>query len=169
MSDDALESRIKAIQGDLRGYIVSLCGHGNDCDDILQETNIFLWERRSEATSESNIKAWAFKVAYFRVMATRRDRTRRGEVNFSEAIIQRISGEAGNHFTPPTDKLHALGQCLKKLKADDCQLLQVKYLKLQSLAEFASQTGKSAAAVHKTVSRLRHGLKTCIESQLSQD
>jgi len=38
LSRKEIESSIEAIQEDLRAYIISLAGHGNDCDDIIQET-----------------------------------------------------------------------------------------------------------------------------------
>lgn len=166
LSDRDLESNIEAIQGDLRGYIISLSGHSDDCDDVLQETNIFLWERKDDFKAGSNFKAWAFKVAYFKSMASRRDSIRRGEVVFSEAIAQRISSEAEAHFEHRPDKLTALGSCLKKLKSEEYQLLQEKYINRNSLTDFAQQIGKSSDAVHKAASRLRLGLKSCIEQQL---
>jgi len=167
LPDSDLETFIKSIQGDLRGYIISLSGSGDDCDDILQETNIFLWERRTDFQQGSNFKAWAFKVAYFKTMASRRDRIRRGEVVFSEDIVQRISAEAGIHFSDRPDKISALRVCLGKLSSDDLKLIRVKYQQRKSLSSYALQMGKSIDSIHKSISRARLSLRSCIENHLS--
>lgn len=167
LSDQDLESHIEAIQGDIRGYIISLSGHDNDCDDILQETNIFLWEQKDKFKSGSNFKAWAFKVAYFKSMASRRDSIRRGEVVFSEDITQRISAEADSYFSSQSDTVNAMRFCLGKLSTDHLKLINVKYQQKKSLSSFALQTGKSINAIHKAISRIRRSLRACIDKQLS--
>ena len=167
LSDSDLEAIIKSIQGDLRGYIISISGSDDDCDDILQETNIFLWERRTDFQPGSNFKAWAFKVAYFKTMASRRDRIRRGEVVFSEDIAQRISAEACVHFSDRPDKISALRVCLGKLSSDELKLIRVKYQHRKSLSSYALQMGKSIDAIHKSISRARLSLRSCIENHLS--
>lgn len=94
LPDSEIEGNIRAIQGDLRGYIISISGRSEDCDDTLQETNIFLWDRRTDFIPGTSFKAWAFKVAYFKVTASRRDRMRRGEIVFSEEMAQGLFVEA---------------------------------------------------------------------------
>lgn len=167
MPDHDLEASIKAIQSDLRGYIISISGQGDDCDDILQETNIFLWERRADFQPGTNFKAWAFKVAYFKTMAYRRDRVRRGEVVFSETTTQRISTEASTHTNDQPDKLGALQRCLSKLSPDELRLIKIKYQQRKSLASFALQAGKSVDAIYKSISRIRQGLRACVQKELS--
>lgn len=169
LSDREIETHIGSIQGDLRGYIISLSGHSDDCDDILQESNIFLWERRTDFQPGTSFKAWAFKVAYFKSMASRRDRVRRGEVVFSEDISQRISAEAGLHFGTRPDKISALRRCLGKLTTDELRLIKVKYQQQKSLSSFALQTGKSVDAIHKSISRVRLALRSCVENVLSSN
>ncbi|NWK54512.1 sigma-70 family RNA polymerase sigma factor [Verrucomicrobiaceae bacterium N1E253] len=169
LSQQEIESKIESVQSDLRGYIISLSGHSGDCDDILQETNLFLWERKDDFEVGSNFKAWAFKVAYFKAMAIRRDNIRRGEVVFSEDIAQRISAEAGNFFNQRPDTMNAMRVCLGKLSTDHLKLINVKYLQGKSLSSFALQTGKSVDAIHKSISRIRRALRSCIEKQLSEN
>lgn len=167
LSERELESHIESIQSDLRGYIISLAGHDGDCDDILQETNIFLWEKKNDFEVGSNFKAWAFKVAYFKAMASRRDSIRRGEVVFSEDIAQRISSEANSYFSSRPDTINAMRICLGKLSTDHLKLINVKYQQGKCLSSFALQTGKSVDAIHKSISRIRRSLRACIDKQTS--
>ena len=168
VSREEIESSIEAIQADLRAYIISLAGHGNDCDDIVQETNLFLWERRDDFKPGTNFKAWALRVARFKAMGNRRDQVRRGEVVFSEDIAHEISLQAAEYFSTRTSQIHALRHCLRNLGSDEIRILKIKYLSKISLTKFATQTGKSINALHKTISRTRLKLKSCIEKHSSQ-
>ncbi|MFD2159918.1 sigma-70 family RNA polymerase sigma factor [Rubritalea tangerina] len=166
-ANDLLQE-IDAIQVDLRGYVISIAGSAEDIDDIIQETNLFLWERQNDFTPGTSFKAWAFKVAYFKSMAQRRDAIRRGHVTFSESTIQRISIEAENHFTPATDRVAALRHCLQKLKPDDQNILYQKYVKGASFTDFAKHLGKPVNSIHQIASRARLALRQCIQQQLSK-
>lgn len=167
LPDSEIEARIESIQSDLRGYIISLSGHGHDCDDILQETNLFLWDRRADFRPGSNFKAWAFKVAYFKAMANRRDQVRRGEVVFSEDIAQRISCQAETYFGSRPDTVTAMRHCLAKLSTEHLKLVMVKYQQRKPLTSYALQVGKSIDSIHKAISRIRQNLRICIEKELN--
>ena len=168
MSREEIESSIEAIQTDLRAYIISLAGHGNDCDDIVQETNLFLWERKDDFKPGTNFKAWALRVAHFKAMGNRRDQVRRGEVIFSEDIAHEISIQAAEHFSTRTSQISALRHCLSKLSADEIRIVKIKYLSKIPLTKFATQTGKSINSMHKSISRTRLKLKSCIEKHSAQ-
>ena len=58
-------------QGRLYAFILSLMGDPNSANDILQETNIVLWNKSSEFELGTNFKAWSFRIASFQVMAYR--------------------------------------------------------------------------------------------------
>jgi len=169
LSDRDFELAIEGIQRGLCGYIASITNHSSDRDDILQETNIFLWQRKSEFKSGTNFKAWVFKVAYFKAMGSRRDKVRRGEEVFSEDITQRIAAEAETYFDNRPDKFPALENCLKKLKPEEYQLLQEKYFKGNTITDFARQNKQSAGTILRKLSRIRHRLKACIEQQLTRN
>lgn len=167
ISHNEMEEWIAGIQPDLRGYVISINGSAADIDDILQETNIFIWERQADFVEGSSFKAWAFRIAYFKSMAQRRDSARRGHVSFSESTIQRISVEAENFFHPANDRLSALQRCVKKLKPAEQNILFKKYVQGGSFTDFASNLGKSVAATHQIASRARVALRHCINQQIS--
>ncbi|NWK57432.1 sigma-70 family RNA polymerase sigma factor [Verrucomicrobiaceae bacterium N1E253] len=166
LSDREFELAIKGIQRGLCGYIASITSHSSDRDDILQETNLFLWQRKNEFKSGTNFKAWAFKVAYFKAMGSRRDKVRRGEEVFSEDITQRIATGAESYFDNSPDKFPALENCLKKLKPEEYQLLQEKYFKGNTITDFSRRNKQSAGTLLKKLSRIRLRLRACIEQQL---
>ncbi|WP_159434802.1 MULTISPECIES: sigma-70 family RNA polymerase sigma factor [Rubritalea] len=167
-SSEQVEQWIADIQPDVRAYIISINGTGEDIEDIIQETNIFLWQRHSEFKPGTSFKAWAFRVAYFKTMAHRRDRIRRGEVVFDEAIFQRIASRAEETFSQQNDTLTALRHCVSLLKQEEQSIISEKYIKQRSLKEFAKEIGKSADSIHKSISRVRVKLAHCIKEQLNK-
>ena len=71
------------------GYILSLVPNWADADEILQETNIRLWEEFEKFQPGTNFAAWAIRVAHFQVLTWRK----RGEpqpIGFRSAGYRRV-------------------------------------------------------------------------------
>ena len=64
-------SQITRHQAVLRNYIVSMMPGMDGVDDVLQETNILLWEKRASCEMGTNFRAWASSIARFKVMEQR--------------------------------------------------------------------------------------------------
>ncbi len=167
-AETAFAEEVAGLRTALRGYVMSILPHHAACDDVLQETSLFLWERRHECNDDTNVKAWAFKVAWFKAMAWRRDKQREKTVNFSEDTLHEIAGAAETLADEARDRLHALRDCLSRLAPADVRLLQMKYVEGGSLTDHAREFSLKPSRVQKTISRLRLVLRHCIETKLSQ-
>ncbi len=167
LSLDALVDSIQDLQNPLLTYITSILGNTRDSDDILQETNLFLIEKSKDFEAGTNFKAWAYKIAYFKALACRRDNLRRDDVAFSEEMTQQLAARAEDFACKQAARLSALSHCLELLPPKDKSLIEQKYLSRISLTEHAAKAGKSANSVHKKISRLRLVLKKCVENSLS--
>lgn len=167
-ADAALAGEIASLRTALRGYVLSILPHHAACDDIVQDVSIFLWERRQERDADTNLKAWAFKVAWFKAMAWRRDQRREKTVNFSDDTLHQIAGAAETLAEEAGDRLLALRNCLAQLPPADVRLLQLKYVDGGSLTDHARELRQKPTRVQKTISRLRLALRHCIETKLSQ-
>ena len=55
-------------QANLRAFIVSLMPGSQDVEDVLQNTNAVLWQKRARYAHGTNFIAWAFKIARFEVL-----------------------------------------------------------------------------------------------------
>ena len=168
LSDQEVELEIQTLQHDLRGYVISIVGPAGDVEEVIQLTNIFLWDKRSEFQPGTSFKAWAFKVAYFKMMGLRRDAMRRGHVVYTEETIKRISLEAEKKFMGDTGRVKMLRHCITKLKEHEQAMIQEHYIKGKSLVDYAVIIGKSVSAVHKTISRVRLKLRDCINKNTSK-
>ncbi len=168
-ADTAFAEQIAALRVALRAYVMSILPHHAACDDVVQETCIFLWERRHERGDATNLKAWAFKVAWFKAFAWRRDREREKTVHFSEDTLHEIAAEAEKLAEEAGERLLALRACLSRLAPDELELLRLKYVQGRTLTGRARETAVKPSRVQKTISRLRLALRHCIESKLSRE
>jgi RNA polymerase sigma-70 factor (ECF subfamily) len=166
--DPVLAAEIAALRSPLRGYVLSILPHHAACDDVVQEVSVFLWERRHEREPDTNLRAWAFKVAWFKAMAWRRDRQREKTVSFSEDTLHEIAATAESMADEAGDRLLALRACLRRLDPAEVKLLQLKYVDGGSLTDHARELRQNPSRVQKTISRLRLALRHCIETKLSQ-
>lgn len=174
MADDSdsasvVAAEIRDFQAGLKEYVASLLGGADGVDDLVQETSLFLWERRDEFERGSNFRAWAMRVAWFKVMAERRDRAREGRVVFSEALLEQLSARSEDRLAESDRRLHALRRCLDRSRPQDRRILEWKYTRRASLTELAETNGCSQNAMHKTISRLRLALRHCVEKQLEKE
>ena len=152
-------------QGALRAFIVSLMPGLPDVGDVLQETNLVLWQKRAQFKEGSNFLAWAFTIARYEVMH-QRDRVRRnGEQLFSEQLINALSSPPEDSHTDDT-KLAALDNCMGKLTSSERELINHRYSAGKSLETLASFQSKSPVSLRVSLFRLRLALKKCIEKQL---
>ncbi len=168
-ADEAVAGEIRDLQAGLIEYVGSLLGGLDGVDDLVQETNLFLWERRGDFRPGSNFRAWAMRVAWFKVMAERRDRARSGQVVFSERIFEMLAAAAEERMPDSDRRLVALRHCLERTRPQDRRLLDWKYGKGASLTDLAAATGCAATAIHKTISRLRLALRHCVEKRLKNE
>lgn len=158
---------LESLSLDLRGYIRSLLIDKDSADDVLQEVCLFLWDRRDEFHGDA-LRPSAFRVAWFKVLAHRRDRQRERVVHFSDDALQRIAGAAETISDQAGPKLIALRVCLANLSPEQLELLNLKYVKGVSLTQYANLNQQSPNSVQKAISRIRLALRRCIESKLSE-
>lgn len=157
---------IASLRLPLRGYLHTLVPDQAACEDLVQETLLFLWERRDGADESTPLRAWAFKVAWFKAMAWHRDHRRDRLVYFSDDMLQQIAPVAETISHTAENRLEALRHCLAGLPAEDLALLRLKYVDRGSLTRHAGARGWKPNRVQKTLSRLRLALRHCIQSRL---
>jgi RNA polymerase sigma-70 factor (ECF subfamily) len=158
----------EALRPALRAYVLAMFPHPHQCEDIVQETMIFAWERRIEFTQGTSLKAWLFKAAYFKTLAQRRDAMRDKTVTFSDAMLQTLAGAAETPLATPDERMAAMDRCLGTLDDSQLALLRHKYLERGSLSELARSRKIDENRLQKALSRIRLALRHCIENKLGR-
>lgn len=155
-------------QAVLRGYLRTLVPHEADLRDILQNTNLALWERRETFEPGTNFKAWSFAIARFRVLEYRKKLQREHKLAFSAGLIDML-GEAWEQRDADSveRELRALDECLGGLRTKDRALIAARYDSQTPLAEYAKTDGRSEPSLRVALNRLRTILRDCINAKLS--
>jgi RNA polymerase sigma-70 factor (ECF subfamily) len=138
-----------------------------DARDVLQETNVKLWEKSADWDPETGFLPWAFAVARFTILSHVRDRMR-DRLVFDPDVVEIMVGECESAATDLPPRQEALGRCLQKLEAPHRSLLRDHYVSGRSLREIASNLGRTEGAVKMTMMRLRQQLGACIDRNLNQ-
>ena len=152
----------------LYGYILSLVPDWNDADDILQETNIRLWEEFEKYQEGTNFLAWARRVAYYEIL-TRRKRGKRSKLVFSEELLGKLNGEAERHSGASELRQQMLTRCIDELSEQSRDLLARCYSDGVRIKEVAASMGRTASAVYKSLHRIRIALRDCVDRRLVEE
>lgn len=150
------------------GYILGLVPNWADADEILQETNIRLWEEFDKFVPGTNFAAWAIRVAHFQVLTWRKQTSRRRLV-FDPQVIDLLAAEPEwdeNHFEV---RQRALGDCMTELPEHSRELLRQCYARGSKIKDVAVRFERSPGSVYKALERLRELLHSCIQKKLAEE
>ena len=70
------DQMVQLIAGCQRGLFLYICGllfSRELAEDVLQETNLVLWQKRTEYRPDTNFYAWACQIAFYKVCQARDD------------------------------------------------------------------------------------------------
>lgn len=154
-------------QAALHAYIISLMPGVDGVDDVLQETNLVLWEKRKTFREGTNFRAWACQIARYKVMSHRRKLAHRGQLAFDEDLAEMLADECGAEPEELEARMEALRKCLGRLRDPERELIEHRYFTDATLDEYAGERGQSAEGLRVTLFRIRAALKKCIKSELN--
>ena len=149
----------------IRAFIRALQPSLSDADDVLQETFLTVSRKASSFEIGTNFTAWACGIARLKVLENFRQ-TKRANVLSEKAII------ALTEDAPSPESLkqreQALEKCIAKLPAKLRDLLWRRYSRRQSSDDMAEALGMTSNAVRVALSKVRVGLRDCINLQLKR-
>ncbi len=162
--------RLTNCQPRLHAYIMTLVLDPHQADDVLQQTNLVMWEKLDEYLDCENFDALARRVAHFQVMALRRDRGReRGRLMFDDALLERIASTAEGKTGVMLGYLAAMRDCMAKLTELQRRLVRRRYEPGGSVAIIAAESGDSPNNVSASLYRIRKLLLACIRENAAKD
>jgi len=166
---DSLQEFVKLLtdhQWSLRGFILSLMPGSPDVGDVLQNTNLVLWQKRKRFKHGSNFLRWACRVARYEVMHYR-DRVRKhAHLPFSDELINVLAEPKGIDGSQEA-LLTALDICLEQLSEKHRDLIVHRYTPGKSLKAHAKTLGTSAESLRVTLHRIRQALRNCVKRKLA--
>ncbi len=150
------------------GYILSLVPNWADADEILQETNVRLWQQFDRYEPGTDFAAWASTVAYYQVL-TFRKRASRQKVHVSQAFVEAVAGEFSAQQRRIGRREAALVDCLEGLNESARRLVELCYERGAAVCDVAGQLGRSVEATYKALSRVRQALHQCVDQKLASE
>ena len=149
-------------------FILSQVPNWFDADEILQDTNVRLWEEFGRFEPGTDFCAWACTVAKFQVLTHRKRRSReRGRVNFTDEFLDVVAAEMGREGDDLAAARHrALERCVERLNPAGRAMVKAYYRPGAAGGEVAEQFGRSVDALYKALSRIRKTLHDCIQARL---
>lgn len=158
-------------QAALTAFLRSLLPIGTDPQDLQQEVNITLWNKRAAFEPGTNFKAWTFQVARYHVYGYFRGLKHDRHLVFDDDLVVRIADHAEDSLD--NDLLHArreaLRHCLANLRDSDRELLQVRYSNPGTIEEFAARHQRNPGTLRALLRNTRKGLANCIRHQLGEE
>lgn len=155
-------------QNKIYAYILTLVPDTDRAHDLLQDTMVELWASSARFAKGTDFVAWACRVAYFKVMAFRRDRGRE-PLLFSSELIEELVLAGEEEARDGDRKGAALNDCLAALAPTQRQLILDRYAPGGSVKKIAAEKGRSAQGLAVTLHRIRQALLDCVASKLQVD
>ena len=149
-------------------YVAALLTHPADAEDVLQETARVLWQKFDQYRPEQPFLPWACAIAHYEVLNhCQRERTR--QKHFRPAVIDLLAEARLKHDDLFDAQSRWLSNCLQKLAEIDRRLIEQRYASKGTLAEMATETGRSPNALYKSMQRVRRTLLECVQSGLKSE
>jgi len=152
---------LTSYQRDIYLYVRSLVIDPDQASEIVQNTNLLLWEKREEFKTVRNFRAWAFQIARYKVSEYRAQIKRKG-LCFSDALIDQLALQAPQHAKVNADLVDELRRCITLLAAQDRELVGQRYTSLASCENIAKATGRPIRWVYNNLNRIRQELLECM-------
>lgn len=153
-------------QSRLRAFLRCLLVGPGDVDDVLQEINAVLWEKRDDYQPGTDFWAWASQIARFKVLNYAR-KQRRDRLVFDESLLEQLAIVAERRLQDLDHRHEALDHCLQQLPPPQRQLIDLRYASGQTVELIAESIGRPPGSIRQTLYRIRAALQACIEGQLS--
>ena len=150
-------------QAAICGYIRSIAP-GLNADDVLQETNIVLWNKADTFERGTNFKAFAFRIAHLKTLEALRRQKRDQWLHFDSDLLEAIATHRQEEESELSGRQHALRQCLEDLDDKDRGLLHERYTERRTVRSIALSHERTEGAMQQVFFRIRNALRACIDT-----
>lgn len=158
---------LTAYQPALRGLVAAMLPGSQDIDDILQDTNVVIWEKRNSYDGEAEFKPWAYGIARNKVRQYWAHKKQQMCVNLSDEFLDAVADARQiDHSDDFSKKRVALTQCLEQLKLRDRELIYACYEAREGLDSRVRKFELTAASIRVTTHRIRKKLRKCVERRI---
>ena len=160
-------AQITKSQRQLHAFILSMVWNPVEADDVLQETNLVLWEKVAEFDGNRPFLPWAMRFAQWQALAWLK-RHKRQRLVFDDDLAKLLADEAAMAEPVFDARRVALASCFQKLKPEQRKLIARRYEPEASVNAMAEVAGTTAKAISDRLRRIRNALLECIEKTIAE-
>jgi RNA polymerase sigma-70 factor (ECF subfamily) len=147
----------------LFAYVYALTPNWQDAEEIMQRVRIRIWQQFEQYDVEKPFDAWARAIAYYLVLAYRKEKSRQREF-FSERVLEAVGAQFETHLEQASDRREALLSCLDKLDGRKRDLVTTYYSSARQTGEtIAEKLSMTPNALRQSLFRIRRALVDCVE------
>jgi RNA polymerase sigma-70 factor (ECF subfamily) len=149
-------------------YVLSLVPYRTEAEEIVQETNLLVWQKRHEFELGTNFRAWICQFAYHMVLKFR-TRKHRDSKLFSDELVETLAADSVGRAESSESRQRALERCLAALHASDQRLVTLRYQDGASVIEAAKKLGRPVNSVYQSLCRIRKVLVQCVTRRMASE
>jgi RNA polymerase sigma-70 factor, ECF subfamily len=153
-------------QRDIYFYVRSLVLDLDEVEEVVQNTNLVLWEKHAQFDSGRDFRPWAFQIARHKI-SEHRAQHKRSCVRFSDALIDELALQSPQCAKVDSDLTDDLRRCIAQLPARDRELLNQRYSLASSCERIAEAVGRPIRWVYNALNRIRQELMDCVAQHTS--
>ena len=154
-------------------FICTIVIDRSDADEVLQETNLAVWEQAERFEAGTNFLAWSCRIAHYKVLKLR-DTAKRHRVRLDDAVLELLATEtiekeraAGRRAAEEFEQHRLLlVSCVDELSPRHRDVLAQRYESGRSLTDIGTSLGRNANAMAQLFHRIRELLRECVERKL---
>ncbi len=162
-------TQITRVQRQLHAFILSMVWNATEADDVLQQTNLVLWEKAAEFDVTRPFLPWAMQFAQWQALAWLKTRRRQQRVVIDDNLAKLLADEAAADEQMFEARRNALASCLQKLRPEQRELIARRYEPEASVTALAAAGGVTAKAMSDRLRRIRHALLECIQQSIAEE
>lgn len=149
-------------------YVVALAPNLSDAQEIVQQTAVVLWEKFDQYDADRPFAPWACRFA-LNVTRQWMDRRQRWKSLLDGGLAEELAIRREQLRSEFNDRLLHLDKCLEKLPDNQRELVEGYYFQRSSVESLAEQAQRTVDAVYKSLQRIRHQLRECIEHSSQEE
>ena len=154
-------------QRQLHAFILSMVWNAAAADDVLQESNLVLWEKVAEFDGNRPFLSLGDEVHAVAGVGLAQT-TQRQRLVFDDDLAKLLADEAAMAEPVFDARRVALASCFQKLRPEQRELIARRYEPEASVNAMAEAAGTTAKAISDRLRRIRNALPECIEKKQSR-
>lgn len=147
------------------GYLASLVPDFRDSQDLLQTVAVVALKKFGDFDSSQSFVGWTLGIARWEVLHHRRSQAR-SRLDLDDSLAESMISVCEEMSEELERRARALRDCLASVDGRAGELLRLRYDEELTPAAISPRLGLSVVAVRVALSRVRAGLRKCVEGKL---